>query len=148
MNFMRVVLDLNLFVSALIGKTATRAILDHWRTQQFVLVLSERLLAELRAVLARPKFQRYFTVDDVQVLIALLEEHAEFVEPTIRLELSRDAKDNILLDVAATAHANYLVTGDKDLLDDPVLIKTMLEQYGVQVIPANTFLEILARESE
>lgn len=145
---MRVVLDLNLFVSALIGKTATRAILDHWRTQQFVLVLSERLLAELRAVLARPKFQRYFTVDDVQVLIALLEEHAEFVEPTIRLELSRDAKDNILLDVAATAHANYLVTGDKDLLDDPVLIKTMLEQYGVQVIPANTFLEILARESE
>lgn len=148
MNFMRVVLDLNLFVSALIGKTATRAILDHWRTQQFVLVLSERLLAELRAVLARPKFQRYFTVDDVQVLIALLEEHAEFVEPTIRLELSRDAKDNILLDVAATAHANYLVTGDKDLLDDPVLIKTMLEQYGVQVVTANTFLEILARESE
>ena len=148
MNFMRVVLDLNLFVSALIGKTATRAILDHWRTQQFVLVLSERLLAELRAVLARPKFQRYFTVDDVQILIALLEEHAEFVEPTIRLELSRDAKDNILLDVAATAHANYLVTGDKDLLDDPVLIKTMLEQYGVQVIPANTFLELLVREIE
>lgn len=148
MNFMRVVLDLNLFVSALIGKTATRAILDHWRTQQFVLVLSERLLAELRAVLARPKFQRYFTVDDVQVLIALLEEHAEFVEPTIRLELSRDAKDNILLDVAATAHANYLVTGDKDLLDDPVLIKTMLEQYDVQVIPANTFLELLVREIE
>lgn len=145
---MRVVLDLNLFVSALIGKTATRAILDHWRTQQFVLVLSERLLAELRAVLARPKFQRYFTVDDVQVLIALLEEHAEFVEPTIRLELSRDAKDNILLDVAATAHANYLVTGDKDLLDDPVLIKTMLEQYDVQVIPANTFLELLVREIE
>lgn len=148
MNFMQVVLDLNLFVSALIEKTATRAILDHWRTQQFVLVLSERLLAELRAVLARPKFQRYFTVDDVQILIALLEEHAEFVEPTIRLELSRDAKDNILLDVAATAHANYLVTGDKDLLDDPVLIKTMLEQYGVQVVTANTFLEILARESE
>lgn len=70
-------------------------------------------------------------------------ENAQFVEPTLTLTLCRDAKDNILLEVAATARANYLVTGDGDLLDDPVLVETMMKEYGVVVIRARDMLEIL-----
>jgi predicted nucleic acid-binding protein len=77
-----------------------------------------------------------------------VDERAEFIEPTIHLTLSRDLKDNILLEVAATAHANYLVTGDKDLLDDPDLVKTMLEQYGVGIVTAHAFFDLLTKESE
>lgn len=102
-NTIRVVLDLNLLVSALIGRPAIRALLEHWRNQHLTLILSERLLSELFAVLHRPKFSNYFVEDD------------------------------ILLEVAATARAQYLGTGDQDLLDDPALIATMRDQYGVQV---------------
>ncbi|MBA3724072.1 MAG: putative toxin-antitoxin system toxin component, PIN family [Candidatus Levybacteria bacterium] len=39
------------------------------------------------------------------------------VEPTIHIEACRDPKDNFLLELAQTAHADYLITRDKDLLD-------------------------------
>lgn len=141
---MRIVLDLNLFVSALIGRPATRALLDAWREQRFVLILSKQLLAELLNVLARPKFEPYFSDDDVRLLSELLQERAVFVEPSIHLELCRDPKDNVLLDTAASAHAQYLVTGDNDLLDDANLRKTMLEQYDVQIVTATELLALFA----
>lgn len=148
MNSMRVVLDLNVFVSALIGRPATRSIFDHWRDEHFIVVLSSQLVSELMAVLARPKIQRYITESDAIELVRLLKEHAEVVVPKVRLDLSRDTKDNILLEVAASAQADYLVTGDKDLLDDPRLIQTMREEYAVAVIPPNLFLRLLEHASE
>lgn len=144
-NSIRLVLDLNLFVSALIGKPATRRLLEHWREQHFILILSRDLVTQLLAVLARLKFQNYFSDADVQELSRLISENAQFIEPTLTLALCRDPKDNILLEVAASAHANYLVTGDKDLLDDPNLVKTMLDDYGVIVLSAGDMLAILAK---
>jgi uncharacterized protein len=142
-NPIKLVLDLNLFISALIGKPATKALLDHWRSNHFVLVLSRELAVQLLQVVARPKFKNNFTDAQAQELSELILENAQFVEPTLTLTLCRDAKDNILLEIAATAKANYLVTGDGDLLDDPVLIKTMFDEYGVEVIRAREMLEIL-----
>ncbi len=145
-NSIKVVLDLNLFVSALIGRPATAPLLEHWRDQRYILVTSQVLLVQLLAVLARPKFVKYFSDDETRILKELIEERAEIVEPTIQLILCRDAKDNILLEVAATARANYLATGDKDLLDDPVLISKMREEYGVEIVTASRLLEILTNE--
>lgn len=145
-NIIRVVLDLNLFVSALIGRPATTALFDQWREQHFVLILSERLLTELVAVLERPKFAKYFSEDDVHILVELIRERATFVEPTVQLTLCRDPKDNILLDIAATAQAHYLVTGDKDLLDDLILVTTMLDEYSVKIVTVKTLLEIFTRD--
>lgn len=143
-NSTKLVLDLNLFVSALIGRPATRTLLDHWREQHFVLILSAPLVEQLLAVLLRPKFKHYFSDDDVRELSELISQYAQIVEPTLTLSLCRDAKDNILLEVAAAGRANFLVTGDKDLLDDPELVKTMLEQYGVAVVTASRMLELLS----
>lgn len=142
-NTIKVVLDLNLFVSALIGRPATRALLDQWREQRFVLILSQELLTELLAVLARPKFNKYFSEEDVRILTELIQERAVFVQPTVRLALCRDPKDNILLEVAATAKAEFLVTGDKDLVDDPALVRTMLDDYQVQIVTISKLLEYL-----
>lgn len=145
-NLLTLVLDLNLIVSGLIGKPATRALLDHWRDQRFVLVLSSQLVEELLAVLGRPKFKKYFTGEDVQELSNLLREHVQMVEPTIELTICRDPKDNILLEVAATASADFVVTGDKDLLDDPFLVRRMKQVYDVDIVTASELLRILEEQ--
>jgi putative PIN family toxin of toxin-antitoxin system len=68
----RAVIDINLFVSGLMGASATRALIDAWRAHKFVLAVSDRFLSELIEVLNRPKFNRYFTREDVQELVSLI----------------------------------------------------------------------------
>ena len=89
------------------------------------MVISDVLLSELIAVVTRPKFSRYFSQNDVNELIVLILARSEQVEPKVKIELCRDPKDNFLLDLAATARADCLVTGDKDFLDDRVLKESM-----------------------
>ena len=67
-------------------------------------------------VTARPKLRKYFPKESVTELIELLETIAEQVEVVPTHFISRDPKDNFLLDLIAAAKADYLVTGDKDLL--------------------------------
>lgn len=137
----KAVIDTNLLISALIGRLpSTRQVLDQLYDQRYVLITSDKLLAELSEVLARPKLWRYLNQQRIVTLIAFILREAEFVFPDIDLQLCRDPKDNILLNVAATARADFLVTGDKDLLDEPALRQTMLADYGVEVITASEFL--------
>jgi putative PIN family toxin of toxin-antitoxin system len=66
-------------------------------------------------VTAPPKLRKYFPKESVTELIEL-ETIAEQVEVVPTHFISRDPKDNFLLDLIAAAKADYLVTGDKDLL--------------------------------
>lgn len=142
----KAVIDINLFVSGLMGSSLTRSLIQAWRDQQFMLVVSERLLTELIEVLNRPRLRRYFREHDVKELIALVLERAEFAAPTRHLSLCRDPKDNVLLDIAAESHSQFLVTGDKDLLDDPALIKLMKDEYGVRVVTSTEFLSAVGNK--
>lgn len=112
---MRVIVDTNLWISFLIGKTLNgleNAVISN----QVNLLFSEELFAELLEVLQRPKFKKYFSSTAIEGLIALLYDHVEWVEITCQYEACRDRKDNFLLDLAVSGKANYLVTGDADLL--------------------------------
>jgi len=117
----RVVVDTNLFVRGLLKGPVTMPFIQAWKDQRFKLVTSDKLLAELFEVLARPKFKRYFTMEDVRELGELIYEMAEMVEPTVHVTLCRDPKDDIFLDVAIAGRVPYLVTGDDDLKGDQTL---------------------------
>jgi putative PIN family toxin of toxin-antitoxin system len=136
----KAVIDTNIFVSVLYGKPATASLLDYLLEQRFIIVSSTRQIEELLNVLARPKLAVHLNSDDVMRLIHVLKEAAELVEPAFGLKLCRDPDDDYLLDIAATARADFLVTGDKDLLDDSALRQTMLAGYGVKVITISEFL--------
>jgi putative PIN family toxin of toxin-antitoxin system len=97
---LRAVIDTNLFVRGLLKGPVTMPLILAWKEERFQLVTSEKLLAELFEVLARPKFSRYFTGDDVRELGELIYERAEVVDPSAHVTLCRDPKDNIFLDVA------------------------------------------------
>jgi len=146
-SMLRVVIDTNLFVRGLLKGPVTAPLIQAWKERRFQLVTAEDLLVELFEVLARPKFNRYFTGEDVRELGNLIYERAKIVKPTTHVELCRDPKDDIFLDVAIAGKAHYLVTGDGDLKDDPMLKATMHAAHGIQVTGVPEFLAILAASS-
>jgi len=143
-SMLRVVIDTNLFVRGLLKGPVTIPLMQAWKEQRFKLVTSEKLIAELFEVLARPKFNRYFIKDDVRELGELIYEMAEMVEPTVHVALCRDPKDDIFLDAAIAGRVHYLVTGDDDLKGDQTLKTKMRDEYGVQIMGVPKFLAVLA----
>lgn len=64
----------------------------------------------------RPKLKRYFAKTDIDNLLEIIEEYAEFTTVTSMVDLCRDKKDNFLLALAKDSSSDYLITGDSDLL--------------------------------
>ena len=111
----RVIIDTNLWISFLLTKDVAR--LDKILSDESIILLfSQELLDEFLEVARRPKFKKYFSILDLQDLLLQIRIKAEFVVVTTFIDLSRDTKDNFLLSLANDGKANYLLTGDNDLL--------------------------------
>jgi putative PIN family toxin of toxin-antitoxin system len=121
----------------------TRPLIEAWKAERFTLITSEALLTEVVTVLTRPKFRRYFALAEVAELVELIVERSEIVEPIEHLDLCRDPKDNVFLDVAVAGHADYIVTGDDDLKDDAALKAQMQGAYSVRIVGVPEFMAIL-----
>jgi len=61
------------------------------------LVFSAELLEEFLEVTRRPKFRRFFPASDVEELLETIQEYADFVEVTAKVEVCRDTKDNFFI---------------------------------------------------
>lgn len=111
----------------------------------FVLLTAEPLLEEYWRVLQRPKLTGKYglTQDEIATFLSLLTTVALKVAPSRRLPVTvRDAKDEMVLATALGGKADFLVTGDDDLLvlrDDPRL-------RPLRIVKAKEFLEILGAE--
>lgn len=131
---MKVVVDTNVLVSALLSKDAPPAyLLDLWLEHAFILVSAEGQLGELRRVSRYPKLRDRLKAHLVGGLINRIRDRAELVEPAT-LDASPDPDDNLILGIAVAAEADVLVTGDKSHL---LSLKTV---GGVSVLSARTFL--------
>lgn len=112
----RFIIDTNLWISFLITKDFTK--LDEIIfLRKGILVFSQELLDEFLEVAKRPKFRRFFTSVDIEEILETIDEYADFVKVQTKIEVCRDPKENFLLSLSVDGHANYLLTGDKDLLD-------------------------------
>ena len=116
---MRVVLDANLLVSAVISTAGPpREIVNAWVDERFELVASPTLLEELRDVLDRPRFRRWVSTETAAEFIDGLAQDAEVIDdPPTQPGLSPDPDDDYLIALARAAGADYLVSGDRHLLD-------------------------------
>lgn len=112
----KVIFDTNVWISFLIGKRLAK-IKKHITDNSITIVTTEQLLTEIKIVTTRKKLKKYFPKDDVKELTELLETIAEKVEIKPTHFINRDPKDNFLLDLIDFSKADYLVTGDKDLLE-------------------------------
>jgi putative PIN family toxin of toxin-antitoxin system len=109
---LRLVLDTNIVVSAALKPLGLqRTVLILAITRPARLYLSPPVFAEYRAVLSRPELQIRKGLR--HQLLQLLENRAHFVAPSGSLQVTSDPADNILLECADAARADYLITGNQ-----------------------------------
>lgn len=112
----RIIIDTNLWISFLITRDFTK--LDEIIfSRQGILVFSQELVDEFLEVARRPKFRRFFSASDIEEILETIDEYADFVKVQTKIEACRDPKDNFLLSLSVDGNADFLLTGDKDLLD-------------------------------
>lgn len=135
MPALRVVLDTNVFVSALFGKGPPARLYDAFKEGRFCLVSSHTLIAELADVLLRPELG--IPAVDVKTAFRILRRRALILRPRVRVTACRDPKDDRVLECAVAGGAEVLVTGDRDLLAlDPFR--------GIRIVTPSAFLRRLA----
>ncbi len=112
---MKVVLDTNVLVSGLIWQGIPRRIYDALKSGQFVLVVSSHILDEYRRVLRR--LSQHHTIVDTDAVVESLNVKALMTDPKpFARQICTDKDDDIFIEAATDAYADYIVTGDRALL--------------------------------
>ncbi|MEM9156862.1 MAG: putative toxin-antitoxin system toxin component, PIN family [Cyanobacteria bacterium P01_F01_bin.33] len=128
---MRLVVDTNIWVSYLLRSREPFSTIIDDITANHTLLYSAETLLELGEVLTRPKFAKYIKRQDVEAFIAAFAETGEKVEIATVLTVCRDPKDDKFLALAIDGKADYVISGDKDLLDlksiQNILITTLAD---------------------
>jgi uncharacterized protein len=136
---MRVVLDTNVIVSAILFGGKPRQILKAGISGTIRIHISNTLVAELQGVLQKPKFG--FNSQIIQSIIAEMTSLAEWVEPKEHFDLiDDDPADNQVIDCAIEAKADYIISGDRHLLNLGKCGNTL-------IVNPDSFTKVLAQES-
>jgi len=110
----KIVIDANVFISALLGSPVCSQIYEYLKEDEFELLFSLEILNELIHVIHREKFG--LSMDTMKSFIELICEKSTFVFPEQKISICRDIEDNKMLECALAGNANFIITGDKDLL--------------------------------
>jgi uncharacterized protein len=113
----RVVIDTNVLISAIFWSGKPKQLLNQVRRGKFIFLTSEVLLGELKEVLTRRDKQFKLSEEEAQRILTQVRSLAEIIEPHSLLTTCRDAADNRVLETAIDGRADWIVTGDSDLLD-------------------------------
>jgi hypothetical protein len=135
---MRVVLDTNILISALMIQTGNpAAIYRAWQERQFTLLTCAEHLDELRATLRKPGIAERIKPYKAGGLVNEMKKLAESVDELPRVRCSADPTDDFLLALSQAGEADYLVTGDKSGL--------LALQYhkATRIVSARVFAELL-----
>jgi putative PIN family toxin of toxin-antitoxin system len=113
----KIILDTNVLLSALLSPVGPSAqLLEAWERKKFIVVACEALIAELRDVTSRPFFQARLRMSTIELLAAGLRDLSGFCADLPQELVAPAAKDSFLRALAEASHADFLVTGDKELL--------------------------------
>jgi putative PIN family toxin of toxin-antitoxin system len=137
---MRVVLDANVLISAVISSRGAPAeILRFLEEERFELVVSRPILEELERVIHYARIQQRYNLpeSDVARFLQLIRTGAIVVDPKIEvIAIERDPSDNRYLECAVEGGASYIISGDRHLLD--------LEEFnGIVILAPAGFVAVL-----
>ena len=113
---MRYVFDTNVIVSSLLFENGNPSKAFRYALKYGEILLSLELLEELSDVLGREKFNRFVTSEERDEFLEIFVERAVLVEVIEKVQECRDPKDDKILELALNGGAEYIVSGDKDLL--------------------------------
>lgn len=137
---MRVVLDINILLSALMVRgTPPDRLYEEWRHGCFDLASAERQLEELSRVSRRPFFRTRLKASEIGRMINDIRRLALMCDPLPSVAVSPDPNDDYILAIAQASAAEYLVTGDKsDLL-------ALQRHGGTRIVAARELVRLLGR---
>ena len=135
-KIIRVVLDTNGLISALLFKGELTRMVGLWQRGKMIPIISKETFDELRTVLEYPKF----SLSRAEIKSLIEQEILPFFEVVNVSKhvkgACRDPGDDKFISCAISANANYIVTGDKDLSD--------LKKYqSVRIIHASDFIKMV-----
>ena len=103
------------------------------------LIFSEALIEEFISVATRPKFKKFFDNTAIHDLLDIFDDYGKLIKVETEINKCRDPKDNFLLSLAVESKADYLVTGDMDLL-------VLKEIGGTKILTWNDFIKSIIKE--
>lgn len=131
----RIVLDTNVLISAIVFGGPPRAVLELVISGAVDCSLSMPILDELKAVLQRPRFG----FSEEQALNVVEEMHGicDIVEPLVRIDkIHADPDDDRVLECAVESSAQYIISGDSDLLE-------LVEFDGIHILAPQEYLHLM-----
>jgi putative PIN family toxin of toxin-antitoxin system len=135
-------LDTNILISYLLSPhpgTIPVVVVEAGVVRRYQLLWAQEIGTELRnRIVTKPYLAQRIALDQIDDLLALLARVATVLPPLAGdiIPISRDPKDDYLLAHAVAAQADFLVTGDRDLL-------TLSAHGGVQIVDPATFAQRL-----
>lgn len=137
---LRIIIDTNLQISFIISK--------NYRPLDFLLysgnarfLFSTALINEIDQTIKKPKLKKYFHSNAMNEMLLVFEPYVNLVTVNSVVDICRDSNDNFLLELAKDSKADYLLTGDKDLLELKkfgktriITIKDFLSEMKIQLI--------------
>jgi uncharacterized protein len=129
----RVVIDTNVLISATFWPGKPKQLLNQVRRGKIDFLTSEILIAELKEVLTRDDKPFKLSEEEAQHALAAIMDIAEIVEPHSVITRCQDETDNRVLECAVDGQADWIITGDRDLLD----LKSFA---GIKIVTVAEFL--------
>jgi uncharacterized protein len=129
----KIVIDTNNLISALGWEGKSRELFEKVIDNEYTLYISTKQIEELKRVMNYKKFN--FTIERKTGFLAILFHMANVINTTISFDALIDKSDNMILECAVEAGADYIITGDNQLL-------ALKEFKGVKIVSVNDFLTI------
>ncbi len=133
----RIILDTNWYISAAINKKSRRLFYELLTNPHLKILFCDEILIEFKIVIARSKFLKFVSPGQVTRFINLVAPKFENIEIATKIKRSRDVDDDFLLSLSVDGNADYLITGDLDLL-------VLKNQEDTQITRMSEFLTIIS----
>ena len=128
----KVILDTNVFISGIVFGGNSRKIINLWLEKKFILCISPELKAEILSKLKR-KF--LLPEEDLQTIQAALDTYSLKFVPKTKLNICRDPQDNFLFELAEESKADFMISGDKKVLE-------LMRYKNTKIISPKNFLDV------
>ena len=136
---LKIVADTNVLISSLIRKGKPHELILRIDGIEARLISSNVLMNELTSVLAEERIARYVTRSDVERFLRYVGKRTTIVKVRGEFQVvEEDPKDNVVLNTACSGRADYIVSGDRQLIP-------LREFKGIRIVTVSEMLDILRR---
>lgn len=137
MSHRSIVIDTNVFISAALSPQGKAYQAVAKVINKFIIVQSQETYQELTERIYKSKFDKYISNDNRQKFLNVISNNSQFIEVKSQITTCRDPDDNKFLELFKDANAEFLLTGDRDLLS----LKSLTE-YQDSIVSIKEFLEL------